>query len=289
MNAPLHHPLLFEMARSFVTLARTLNLSHAVDQLGSTRQTVRRHIETLEAVMGVSLFIVEDRRYRLTPEGEMALPSALSLISRGQLWLQGQLGHIDGMMRLAYENDDGWSYYQQQQPISEIWNGKSDLLRAAIQGWADSCGHLESEHLAKVRPYALVYRETEAGWICVEVGERSFYSAWWGWANARSSVGRALDQFPGGAEFADIMRVPFLEVKASHSMRLDQVATRVPRDSVGEPVPLAYQRLLMGARMPDGSFALLVFVDRADSVKIQGLDQSMLEQMPADAAVEFAL
>lgn len=72
-------------------------------------------------------------------------------------------------------------------------------------------------------------------------------------------------------------------------MRLDQVATRVPRDSVGEPVPLAYQRLLMGARMPDGSFAMLVFVDRADSVKIQGLDQSMLEQMPADAAVEFAL
>ncbi|MEP3512466.1 MAG: hypothetical protein ABJN38_11970, partial [Lentilitoribacter sp.] len=38
------HALLHEMIRSFTTLARTLNLSHAVKELGSTRQTLRRHI-----------------------------------------------------------------------------------------------------------------------------------------------------------------------------------------------------------------------------------------------------
>ena len=68
--------LLFEMIRSFVTLAATLNLSHAVKDLGSTRQTVRRHISTLEDAMGVPLFYVDDRRYYLTVAGENALPDA---------------------------------------------------------------------------------------------------------------------------------------------------------------------------------------------------------------------
>ena len=44
----MNQPLLFEMLRSFTTLARTLNLSHAVEELNSTRQTIRRHISQLE-------------------------------------------------------------------------------------------------------------------------------------------------------------------------------------------------------------------------------------------------
>jgi len=41
-------PLLYEMVRSFTVLADTLNLSQAVRLLGSTRQTVRRHIAQIE-------------------------------------------------------------------------------------------------------------------------------------------------------------------------------------------------------------------------------------------------
>ena len=46
------YPLLFEILRSFTMLAATLNLSHAVKELGSTRQTVRRHISQLEDIKG---------------------------------------------------------------------------------------------------------------------------------------------------------------------------------------------------------------------------------------------
>ena len=46
------HAILFELLRSFTTLARTLNLSHAVKELRSTRQTVRRHIAQLEEMRG---------------------------------------------------------------------------------------------------------------------------------------------------------------------------------------------------------------------------------------------
>ena len=54
--------LLFEMIRSFVTLATTLNLSHAVAELGTTRQTLRRHIQQLEEAMNTALFEVDARR-----------------------------------------------------------------------------------------------------------------------------------------------------------------------------------------------------------------------------------
>lgn len=293
MNVPTPHltqlnqPLLFEMIRSFSTLARTLNLSHAVTELKSTRQTVRRHIETLETAMGIQLFQVQDRRYQLTPEGEQALPAAQSILAQGRLWLQGQLSEIDGMMRLSYHDPNGWIFHQQQQPVNQIWTAKGGLLGRAVACWADGKAALESKAMAEVRPYVLVYRNTPAGWMCVEVGERSFYSKWWGWANARSSVGRPLDQFPGGPEFAQLMMVPFTEVEASNGMRLDQVVTRMPREPEGAPQPIAFQRLLLGSHLPDGSFALVVVVDRPDEINISGLDQSWLQQMPEDVFVEF--
>ena len=110
--------LLFEMIRSFVTLAQTLNLSHAVAQLASTRQTVRRHIQQLEKAMGAPLFTIENRRYSLTKAGVEALPEARDIIDRGKLWLDGKTRHADGMLRLSHEEPNGWSFHQQQQPLN---------------------------------------------------------------------------------------------------------------------------------------------------------------------------
>ena len=92
-----HPALLYEMIRSYTTLARTLNLSHAVDELGITRQTLRRHIAQLEQVRNESLFSVKDRRYELTPAGEAALPTAHDLLARIETWSMGQASQIDGL------------------------------------------------------------------------------------------------------------------------------------------------------------------------------------------------
>lgn len=281
------NPLLFEMIRSFSTLARTLNLSHAVHELRSTRQTVRRHIDNLEEIKGEKLFELTNRQYGLTEAGRNALPEAEQILARGHAWLRGQLSSVDGMMRVSYKNSDGWAYHQQQQQISEVWSAESTLLRTAVACWGKSGGDLESEHMKAVRPYFLVYRDTPSGWICVEVGEQSFYSTWWGWAEARSSIGRSLGEFPGGEEFAKIMDAPLREIQINHSLRLDQVATRVPRVPGGEPVTICFQRLLMGARMPDGSFALVTVVDRAEKIAVSGLDQRWIDEMPTDAKVIF--
>lgn len=293
MNAPVtefqetNQPLLFEMIRSFTTLARTLNLSHAVAELNSTRQTVRRHISQLEELRGVRLFDVINRRYELTEEGKAALPSALSLLGHGRLWLRGQIKDVNGLMGMSFEDGNGWYYYQQQQPINVAWANTSPLLRTAIRCWAETDGALEHPRMNRIRPYVLIYRDTDAGWICTEVGEKSFYSKWWGWAKARSSVGRSLDQFPFGPELARVMDVPLREVQTTLGMRIDQVVTRVPRTAEGVPEHLAFERLLLGCQMPDGSFALMVVVDRPDLIRVNGLDQSALEEMSEDVFTSF--
>ena len=280
--------LLIEMMRSFSALARTLNLSQAVEELGSTRQTVRRHIAQLEEAMGEQLFEVQQRRYVLTERGERALTPAQVLLDQSLVWYRGQFEHVAGMLRFSYKADNGWIYHQQQQPMSVVWSCKSKLLRAALKAWTASEGQLESEEMAKVRPHIVVYRENADKWICVEVGEKSFYSAWFGWVRARSSVGRSLNEFPGGDAVASIADLPFQDVCEGHSVRLDQVLTELPMGGEDGPMRLiAFDRLLMGAQLPDGSPAIISVVDRACEIRISDIDPLVLNSVPDEARIDF--
>lgn len=279
--------LLYEMMRSFTALARTLNLSQAVEELGSTRQTVRRHITQLEEAMAGKLFDVQQRRYSLTDMGARALAPAQLLLDQGRVWYQGQFQNVGGMLRFSYEGPSGWVYHQQQQPMSLVWSGQSELLRAALKAWTNSEGKLESKHLEKVRPYLLAYREISEGWICVEVGEKSFYSNWFGWAQARSSVGRNLNQFPGGEEFASLTDAPFRDISAGHGARLDQIIIKTEHNEGEQVQYIAFDRLLLGVRMPDNSPAIVSVVDRLSTVLISDLDDSILEAVPEKGRVDF--
>jgi biotin operon repressor len=276
------------MMRSFVGLAKTLNLSQAVEQLGSTRQTVRRHIPQLEAAMGTQLFEVDQRRYALTEQGARALPPAQILLDQGAVWYHGQFEHVAGMLKFSFENDSGWYYHQQQQPMDVLWACKSDLLRAAVKGWSMAEGQLESPALAAIRPYILVYRENTEGWICVEVGEKSLYSNWSGWAQARSSVGRSLNSLPGGEAVSSLVDIPFQEINLGRSIRLDQVVTELPLGGPEGPMRMiAFDRLLMGVQLPDGSHAVVSVVDRACEIRVSGIGQEILKEVADEAHVDF--
>lgn len=281
------HGLLHEMIRSFTTLAKTLNLSHAVKELGSTRQTVRRHITQLEEAKGVALFSVEDRQYRLTEEGERALPEALDILARGNAWLNRNTRHVDGLQLFSTTLPNGWCFWQQQHSLSRIWNSPSCLMRETLRSWSMSGGDIESPLMEHVRPYLIVYRHTIAGWICVEFGEESFFVKWFGWAKARSSVGRSLGRMPGGDDFARMLDQPFHEVQTTQSVRLDHVFTLVPRESDGTLQPVNYQRLMLGGRFPDGSLALYALVEPSADVEIFGLDQGKIVQPSAEIMVNF--
>ncbi|WP_300033752.1 LysR family transcriptional regulator [uncultured Roseobacter sp.] len=281
------HSLLHEMIRSFTTLARTLNLSHAVRELGSTRQTVRRHIALLEESKGVELFAIEDRQYRLTEAGEQALPAAQEILARGNAWLQGDMNHLSGLLTLSHRQPNGWSFHQHQQRIDSIWKPENILFREAFRAWTMSSGHIEHANMAHIRPYLMVYRESPTGWICVEMGEKSFYSIWFGWTNARSSIGRPIGQFPGGQDFALMLDLPYKDVKTTGGCRLDQIFTQVPRMPGGDVVPTAYHRMLMGGAFPDGSFALIAVLDRSREMNIPGLGAEVLDLAPMDSQVDF--
>ncbi|MDF1729002.1 MAG: LysR family transcriptional regulator, partial [Sulfitobacter sp.] len=246
--------LLFEMIRSFVTMARVLNLSRAVTELKSTRQTVRRHISALEEAMNTDLFVLTDRQYELTETGRMALPDAQDILARGTTWLRGQSFSEGHLQRLA-ASGEGWDFRQQQQPLGAIWSDPSILLRETFRAWAMSSGQIESSLFSHVRPFLIIYRKTEAGWICVEFGEESVYVNWFGRDFARSSVGRQLRQMPAGEEFSHLLFQAFEEVQATQTARLDHVLTSMPRAGRGVE-PVVFQRLIMHGFFPDGSPAV---------------------------------
>lgn len=280
--------LLYEMMRSFSGLAETLNLSQAVEELGSTRQTVRRHIAQLEEAMGFKLFDVQQRRYVLTDRGARALAPARVLLDQGLVWYRGQFEHSDGMLKFSYEDAAGWFYHQQQQPMSVLWSGNSGLLPAAAKAWVNAEGHLEHAAMSAVRPYILVYRENIEGWICVEVGEKSMYTQWSGWAQARSSLGRSLNSLPGGDAVSSLVDAPFQEIAAGHGMRLDQILTKLPYGGSDGPLrTIAFDRLLASVELPDGSRAVASFVDRACAMRIMGKSQDVLKEVPDGAEIDF--
>ena len=277
-----YHPLLFEMLRSFTTLAATLNLSHAVRELGSTRQTVRRHISQLEEIKGGALFEVKERQYELTKLGRRVLPEAQDLLARAEGWVNGNSSLVDGLQYLSHVGDNGWSMFQQQHPIGRVFTSSGKLIQDALKAWVCSGGELEHPAMEEIRPYLMVFRRTEETWLCVELGDASSYVSWFGWAAARSSIGRDLGHMPGGESFGRLVNLAYIEVETNQGARLDHTFTQVPREPGTPAVPICYERLLLASRFPDGSFAMLSTVRRTYDVEIRGVSDEMLRQMPED-------
>ena len=277
-----NYPLLFEMLRSFTTLASTLNLSHAVRELGSTRQTVRRHITQLEELKGGQLFKVTDRQYELTDIGAKVLPEAQDLLARAEGWVNGDSRILNGLQYLRTSDPTGWSFFQQQQPLSKAFNSSSDMIRGSMSAWDQSGGSLEHAAMEPIRQNLMVYRRVGDDWFCVELGENSSYVSWFGWANARSSIGRPLGKMPGGEGFARLIEQAHIDVETNQGARLDHTFTQIPRSMGAKPMPICYERLLLGGSFPDGSFALLSTVRRTYDVDIMGVDDEMLRLMPEE-------
>ncbi|MCG7493775.1 LysR family transcriptional regulator [Thalassobius sp. Cn5-15] len=281
-----NHPLLFEMLRSFTTLAGTLNLSRAVEQLGSTRQTVRRHIATLEEIKGERLFLVDDRQYHLSEAGRHALQEAQDLQERGLAWLNNEAGHREGLYHIFKTPQDGWYFYLQQHGLGDLWSDESALLRAAVQCWAAACGDITHEALAPIRDFLMVFRRASVGWVCSGVGSKSSYASWYGQRWEYSAIGREVPLLPGGQAHAAQLHQPFEEIRASGGLRYDHVHTRMDRGEFGMNEPISFKRLLLGCRYPDGSFALASLVVRSHNLRIHGLSQEEIERMPASLIMD---
>ena len=275
--------MLFEIMRSFVTLAHTLNLSHAVEQLSSTRQTLRRHITILEEIKGGPLFDISDRRYALSPLGEQILPEARELLISADNWLLGRVQKVGGLQYLSHSTKDGWYFYLQQHPLERAFNSSGDLLREVLAAWGTAGGALDHEAMRAVRPVCNVFRRVQDSLLFNEVGEHSSFVSWFGERAARSAIGRPINQMPGGADFNHLVNIAYTEIEQSQSIRLDHIHTILPKGDERENVPIAYERLMLGARFPDDSPAIVSVVRRTYDIEIKDIGLDMLRRMPKEA------
>lgn len=286
-NAP--PSTLFEILRSFTTLANTLNLSETVERLGVTRQTVRRHINAMEEIKGARLFGLRNRRYVLTEAGSQCLRDAQALLDQTDAWLRNQPCGVAGngsLGQVAYTDEMGYRFHAQQHHLGRLWTDAPQLLRRGFEAWSRAEHQLEHPAMERIKAYRLVYRRLQGNWLCVEVGEQSSYATWLGWEWAKSAIGRFSMDDPAGSDFDKFMSQAYHSVFVAGDARLDHIAGMIPRTRNGPPIPVRFQRLLVGCRFPDGEPALALFVARTNDVEIAGLANGEIPEMPAEFLME---
>lgn len=280
---------LFDILRSFTTLASTLNLSETVEILGVTRQTVRRHINSLEEMKGIKLLELRNRRYYLTEAGEQHRIEAEQILAMAENWLSNRSIRKRGnsyLDRVAYHDTHGYSFHAQQHHLSRLWQDGPPLLKHGYHAWSRSEFQLEHPEMSEMKAYRLVYRRRADGWLCVEVGEQSSYATWLGWEWAKSAIGRFSQEDPVGTDFDSFMSQAYPKVFEDGGARLDHICGQIPRARNGPAIPVRFQRLLLGCVFPDGEPALTLFVARTNRISISGLDMSEVPLMDDELLME---
>jgi len=261
------------MLRAFVCMSRTLNLSKTCEELGATRQTVRRHLTDLESIKRERLFEVVDRQYRLTAHGAASLEGAKSLLLHLDTWSgQSTLSKefSGGLESSRYVDGDGKEFFSQQHPVSKIAMEGLPLVKKALVAWGTAETRIEHEAMDAIRPYIVLYRKGPAGWVFVEVGKESAYARWFGWAWSRSAIGKLLNEDNVGDEFNEFIAGAYSRIYEEGGVRLDHLYAYLPRDG-SDPLPVTFQRLLLGCVFPDGTPGLSVLAVITSKVEIDAL------------------
>ncbi len=166
------------------------------------------------------------------------------------------------------------------------FSSKGQMLQKVLQGWAAAGGQLQHEALRDVRTFCNIFRRESGAMVFAEVGDESSFMSWFGRDVAESTIGRALQQLPGGNDFGRLVDFAYLEIERSQAIRLDHVHTMIPKNNGKTLVPISYERLMLGARFPDQSPAIISVVRRTYDINIKGLDEKIIKSMPEDAVMQ---
>lgn len=263
-----------DMLRAFVCLADTLNLSVASQQLGVTRQTLRRNIDQIEALRGCRLFELHRGRYTLSAKGAECLPDAREILTWCDSWNSGsrfRIRRINGFEHARYLGVDGQNFYSEQHSISSLARGGLPLLQQMFAAWGQSLAQLDHPAMDRLRPYLVIYRRTGKTWVFADVGEESAYARWFGQSYARSARGAAYDNDRAGSDFNEFISRAYLEVHDGGGIRLDHLYVHIPEATGQASGVLSYQRLMAGCVLPDGSQALAMLAAATNKIEIAAL------------------
>jgi len=280
------------MLRAFVTLSKTLNLTEASELLGATRQTVRRHITDLERIKGRALFSLEKQEYVLTPFGKGRVADAESILQQLESWSgPSRMTRLssDWLETAHYLDTDGRRFFSQQHPIIRIAKKGLPIMKRTLAAWGKAHTQIEDPAMADVRPYLVIYRRSQKGWVCVEIGEQSAYAKWFGWAWSKSAIGRLSEDDNAGDDFNDFIAGAYARIHGEGGVRLDHLHAHLPREGSEEPVPISFQRLLMGCVFPDGTPGLAVLVLMTNQIEINARPETDVSWVPEEFVMDFDL
>lgn len=278
-----------DMMRAFVVLSECLNLTQASKQLGATRQTIRRHITDLEKIKGGSLFELDQNGYALTNLGRETLPDARDILRKIDHWAGTEnlaRRNSNGLEIASFIDASGRRFLSQQHPINSLGTAGLPIMKRALAAWGSAATQIEHPAMAEIRPYLVIYRKSPEGWICVEIGEKSAYARWFGWAWSKSAIGRLSHDDNAGDEFNEFIAGAYAGIHQGGGVRLDHLFAFLPRGKSDQPIPVSFQRLLLGCVLPDGTPALAVLVLMTNRVRIDDLAHDH-EPVPDDLVMDF--
>lgn len=279
------------MLRAFVCLSKNLNLSKTCTELGATRQTVRRHITDLETIRGETLFEVIERQYHLTEQGLASLDDAKSLLLQLDSWAgQSALrkNSKQSLEKIQYTDDTGLKFFSQQHSISQVALKGLPLMRKTFVAWGKAETRIEHQDMAAIRPYTVLYRMSPAGWVFVDVGAESAYAKWFGWAWSKSAIGKLMNEDDVGDEYNEFIAGAYSRIYEEGGVRLDHIYAYLPKDG-GDPLPVTFQRLLLGCVFPDGTPGLSVLAIITDRVDIEAVDDLHRPALPDHLVMDSVL
>ena len=257
-----------EKLLSFATLAETQNLSHAVEKLGISRQSIRRHIRELESIRGDPFFEASPPRYRLTEAGKDAARAAADMVQQMQKWMCGEPVLPYELQKSSLEiNDDLWMYTQQHHYLS-LWDMAPPLIVHAATALTAAGGHIDHESMCKIRPYIIAARRYRGEWVITEIGDKSAFTSWYGAGAANSELGRRPSM---GTTYDPIVsgwqRDYMIAFKTGSPMYHHLCHRSTPKyDAPSRPVN--YQRLISACKFADGELALVSVVARTNRIEI---------------------
>ena len=263
------------MIRACVCMGRLLNLTRACEELGATRQTVRRHINDLERIFGGRLFEVVDREYKLTELGEKTVEEAKSILVQIDSW-SGQSAlkreTAGGLESLQYTDRDGNTFYSQQHPVSKIAECDLSPMKKAFVAWGTAATQIEHDAMREIKPYSVLYRKGPLGWVYVHVGEKSAYAKWFGETMAKSVIGKLITDDNVSDDYDEFMAGAYSRIYDEGGVRFDHILAHLPREDGGLK-PGTFQRLLLGGVFPDGTPGLIIIAAITDQVEIDALPE----------------
>ncbi len=280
-------PVFFEMLQSFVALAKNLNLSKTVDELGTTRQTIRRHIRELETLSGESFLVLRDRKYVLTSAGERALATAEELLGKAEHWLIDRDKFTRGLRSASIMQENDVPFYAQRHPLLNIWEMAPPLLKKGLGAWSKAQGQIENEAFDIISDYMVIYRQHKDDWICARIGEKSSYATWLGWSWAKSAVGTNFFADPISSKSDDFIIEAYKYTARTGGVWYDHVSTLFPRVINGELAPVNYQRLIFACIFPNGEPAVASLVARTNNISIDGIGAENIAFMQDSDLMEF--